>query len=198
LFLLLLPAGSVRPAWSKVICPTALMPAMRTLYIKLSMGACDEAPIPFGSLAVPITPRIVAWPVRRGLVSNARRTVRGGVSTPHEQSRKRPLSRSVPKGAQPYVSKRGEPQAKLIGQHDGGRGNQDRSHQMRTRSCGSRWSLSPGFTPKASYQASILRIEPSTRKRADEWRCRSTSAAFQAGICRAKLAPSQEIPAGRR
>src|SRR5262249_44123504 len=39
-------------------------------------------------------------------------------------------------------------------------------YQILTRCSGGRYSLSPGFTPYASYQASILRKGPSTRKRA--------------------------------
>ena len=39
-------------------------------------------------------------------------------------------------------------------------------YQILTRCSGGRYSLSPGLTPYASYQASILRKGPSTRKRA--------------------------------
>lgn len=39
-----------------------------------------------------------------------------------------------------------------------------RHHQIFTRSAGARYSLSPGFTPNAAYQASTLRTTPLTRK----------------------------------
>jgi hypothetical protein len=38
------------------------------------------------------------------------------------------------------------------------------AYQIFTRFSGARYSLSSGFTPKASYQASTLRTMPLTRK----------------------------------
>jgi hypothetical protein len=56
-------------------------------------------------------------------------------------------------------------------------------HQIRTRFLGARKSLSPGFTSKAWYQASMLRTTPLTRYRTGAWESDTICWRIEASVC---------------
>src|SRR5262249_44353090 len=77
---------------------------------------------------------------------------REGVGTDGGSSELRPTSRDMRPRSQRMPSRADTP-----------------AHQIRTRSSGLSYTLSPGFTPQATYRASMLRIGPSIGKRGGEW-----------------------------